>query len=285
MAVSRRVGLEAGIFAIALVVAACGDSEGDKEKDSGGGVGSPEASTGSNGGGDGGFQLPPIEIADLDDNVAGKPCTEDTECKGTGALCLDGTCSGVCESNKNCGAGGSCVQPFAGQNGLCSKVCKENSECAQGLDCRAGLDFDDVINTIEDAGISTIDAGVEVRNIPKTCGGSLGIVQIADGVVSTPCSDDTVCAPGMCIRNINLLEQFPNGYCTGKCLEDKDCGSGGVCYKDLLTAFTQTDGRCLAGCTTSTSCKNGLTCRTSSFIDERSYCLPGSAATTGDAGM
>ena len=34
MAVSRRFGLGAGIFAIAFVVAAaCGDSEGDKEKD------------------------------------------------------------------------------------------------------------------------------------------------------------------------------------------------------------------------------------------------------------
>jgi Cys-rich repeat protein len=280
MAVSRRFGLGAAIFTFALVVAACGDSEGDKDKDDGGPANSPEASTGN--GQDAGFVLP-VEIADLDDNVAGKPCTADSECKGTGALCLDGTCSGICESNKDCGAGGSCVQPFAGQNGLCSKVCKENTDCAQGLDCRAGLDFDDVIRTIEDAGISTIDAGIDLRSIPKTCGASLGIVQIGDGVVSTPCSDDKACAPGMCARDVNILEQFPNGYCTGKCLEDKDCGSGGVCYKDPLTAFTNTDGRCLAACSSTTSCKHNLVCRTSTFIDEKSYCLPGTTA-AGDAG-
>jgi hypothetical protein len=264
-----------------VVAAACGDSGGgDDDNDAGGGA-TKDASTPT---GDGGFMLPQIEIADLDDNVAGQPCAENSECKGTGALCLDGTCTGVCESNKNCGAGGSCVQPLADQNGLCSKVCQQNSDCASGLDCRAGLSFDDVINAIEDAGVSTVDAGVDLRNVPKTCGASLGIVQLGDGVVSTPCSEDSACKPGMCERSINLLEPFPNGYCSGKCLENKDCGAGGVCYKDLFTAVTSTDGRCLAGCSSNADCKHNLVCRSSAFIDDKTYCLPGTAA-TGDAGM
>jgi hypothetical protein len=285
MAVSRRFGL--GLFAITLFVAACGDGGGDdKEKDA-----APPSTDGGTRGGTGqdGGLIPVIEIADLDDNTAGIPCTEDTACKGKAAYCLGGTCTGVCESNKNCGAGGSCVQPVAGENGLCSKVCKADTECGSGQDCRAGFDVGDFTSIFDDlvadAGI-VFDAGIDLRNVPMTCGPTLGVVQLGEGVVGAPCTTDTPCAPGECGTNINFLEQFPNGYCTGKCLKDSDCGAGGVCYKDPLTALSNTEGRCLLGCTAGSTCKHGLACRVSPIIDEKSYCLPAVAnASTADGGV
>jgi hypothetical protein len=282
MAVSRRFGL--GAFTITLLFAACGDGgEGDnKEKDAGASSGRDAATGSSQDGGLG--PLIDIEIAKLDDNSAGALCAANSDCKGTGAYCLDQACSGVCETNKDCGKGGTCVQPFAGQNGLCSKLCTENADCDKGQDCRAGLDFNDFTAAVEEAGLSTIDAGVALNNVPKTCGASLGIVELADGVVGKACSDNAPCAPGECASNINLVEVFAAGYCTGKCLTDKDCGAGGVCYKDPITAFTGTDGRCLLGCSTSSTCRSGQVCRMSPFIDAKTYCLP-PVATAADAGV
>jgi hypothetical protein len=286
MAVSRRFGL--GAFTITLLLAGCGDSGegGGREKDAGDRT-ERDATTGS--GQDGGAgPLINIEIAKLDDNTAGALCAANSDCKGTGAYCLDQACSGVCETNKDCGKGGTCVQPFAGQNGLCSKLCTENADCDKGQDCRAGLDFDDFTAAVEtaaqEAGIGTIDAGIELRNVPKTCGASLGIVELPDGVVGKACSDDTPCAPGECAPSVNIVELFPAGYCTGKCLVDKDCGAGGVCYKDPITGLFGTDGRCLLGCSTSATCRSGQVCRTSAFIDTKMYCLP-PVATATDAGV
>jgi hypothetical protein len=278
MAVSRRFGLGVGAFAITAVLVACGDSEGGKDKDAG-----PARDGSTAGGGDGGGPLIDIAIAQLDDNTAGTFCETSADCKGSEVYCVDNACTGVCENNKNCGAGGTCVQPVAGQNGLCGKLCKQNSDCGEGLDCRSGFDFGDLISAVEDAGIMPIDAGIDLRNVPKTCGASLGVVELPDGVVGTPCTNATPCEPGECATNINFLEPFPNGYCTGKCLADSDCGSGGICYKDPITALGGLEGRCLLGCSSSASCRSGQVCRVSPIIDSKSYCLP-PAANTVDAG-
>jgi Cys-rich repeat protein len=261
MEVTRHFGL--GGLAGAVLLLACGDDGKDK------------ATTSGDAGQSGGQPAAPIiEIAQLADNTSGSACTTEADCKGTGAICLDGTCTGVCESNKNCGAGGSCVQVIAGQNGLCGKVCNEDTECGAGLACRAGLDFGDVFSLARDAGIEGIDAGVDLRNIPKTCGPSLGIVQLPDGVVSKPCTNDSACAPGQCETNLYIFEPLPNGYCSGKCLADSDCGSGAVCFKDIATQIAGLDGRCLLPCSGGSACPHSLVCRVSAWLDSRSFCLP-----------
>jgi hypothetical protein len=216
-----------------------------------------------------------LPIAKLDDNSAGTPCKENTDCKGTEAYCgLNGACTGLCDTNDDCGKGGTCITPLGGLTGICGKVCKADSECGKGLDCRAGIDFDDLTAMAADAGFSAIDAGVDLHNVPMTCGVSLGVVQLGDGVVGTACTSDTTCAPGECAANINIFESFPGGYCTGKCLVDKDCGASGVCYKDPFTSALGAEGRCLLGCSTNASCRSGQVCRVSAIIDSKSYCLP-----------
>jgi hypothetical protein len=308
MAVSMRWKLRTAAAVAALAFGACGGESKSKDEDEkdGGPVTRSDAG-GGGGAGDAGFQVP---IAQLNDGVAGKPCMADGDCAGTETSCLFGACSGTCESNANCGSGGTCVKAVRGaygQYGACAKVCTAKSDCSGEQDCREGIEtgsiFSDLVGAVQDAGISLGDAGldVDVTNLPKTCGPSLNTVDLPDGLVSTPCTGAAQCMPGECATDINLLLTFPNGYCTGACLTDDQCGAGAACYKDPGTALLKGAGRCLATCsgTGTSTCKHGLVCRTSQLLFEsapRSYCLPAvpdagvpssdaGGATTGDAGV
>lgn len=293
MAVSMHWKLTvAAAAAAALTVAACGDdSKGGDDKDSGTQDGGSKPDATVMGGNDASLSLP---IADLDDGVSGKPCMADNECAGTNGYCLLGVCSGACQNDGNCGAGGTCTKPVSGGDGACVKICMGNADCVQGQDCREGIElgaiFEGIAGAVADAGIA-LDAGnVQVSNLPKTCGPSLGTVDLPDGVVGKACTMHTQCTPGECLSDINIFEEFPSGYCSGKCISDGQCGKGAVCYKNPLAALTKTDGRCLLTCTTQAECPSSLTCRTSdALLDPKKYCLSTppvrpDAGTTQDAG-
>jgi hypothetical protein len=264
-----------------LALGACGGDEkvvdGDNKADTG-----PVTGGGKDSGPAAGDAGPLLPIANLDDGVAGSVCKANTDCKGSNAQCLGSACTGTCETDKNCGAGGDCVLAVAGQPGLCAKICTGTSDCMSGQDCRENIALGDAINdvltVVQDAGISLagLDAGVEVRNLPKTCGESLGTVQLANGTVGKACSTNDMCAPGECITSLNIALALPAGYCTGKCLSDDQCGAGGVCYKDLGSAFFKLEGRCLLACSGSASgCRAGQECRSSqALLDSKTYCLP-----------
>ncbi|HEX6245609.1 MAG TPA: hypothetical protein VFZ61_32015 [Polyangiales bacterium] len=281
---STRWRLRTAATLAALALGACGGGEGGggEQKDAGDN-GSPtrDGSTPAPGmDGGAGFEVP---VADLDDNVAGKPCTEDSQCSGTNAACV-GSCTGACETDDNCGAGGTCVKALGGalgQYGACARKCSQKSDCSDGQDCREGVAagdiFGDFLGAARDAGISLDDSGVDVSNLPKTCGPAFMTVDLPDGVVGKPCTMAAQCTPGACDRDINLLIQFPNGYCSGGCLSDGQCGKGGVCYKNPGAELLKLEGRCLLGCSGPSDCSNGLVCRSSQLLLEstpRNYCLP-----------
>lgn len=282
--------------AVTLAYGACGGGDEKEAEDGGKDSTSPEAGSRSDAGLGGAGDAALFEFADLDDGVSGKACTADSDCGGKGGACSDGTCTGFCEANVNCGAGGTCVSPIRNRPGLCSKVCKSKSDCASSLDCREGLDLGDIVGDfagqLADAGVELdSDSGIDdVANLPKTCGMSLGTVDLPNGIVGTPCTTDTQCGPGLCLSNINGLEPFSAGYCSGKCLTNDQCGTGGVCYKDPITEALKLEGRCLLGCSggSATGCRTGQVCRISDIIDDDSYCLPPvpvvDAGTTTDAG-
>ena len=292
MAISRRFGLRAVAIAVTFVVGACADDKGKTNEDRDAGP-TMDAMTSEPTRLDAASMM--IEIADLDDNVAGSTCSTDGDCKGTNATCFDSICTGFCESNKNCGGGGTCVQAVPGVTGVCGKVCSTSADCESGQDCRDGLELEDIFSQISDAvrdaGLE-VDGSIDVRNVPKTCGPSLGLVTLPDGVVGKACTGSAACAPGECVTDINIIERLPAGYCTGRCLQDSQCGTGGVCYKNpVLTAFDGA-GRCLLGCTTSASCRSNQVCRTSFGIDgnSKSWCLApppdaGTPQTANDAGV
>jgi hypothetical protein len=290
MAVSLRWKLVTAAATAAFALSACGGESGDKEKDSGPGE-QRDGGTGPNGSIDAGtFEVP---IADLDDNVAGKVCTVDGDCKGTNGSCLLGAFTGTCENNGNCGAGGTCVKAIGGSllggYGACAKTCSQKSDCGEGQDCREGVDtgdlFGELLGAAAEAGIGLgSDSGIDVNvmNLPKTCGPAFMTVTLPDGVVGKPCTDAAQCTPGSCAANVNLVIPFPNGYCTGGCTEDAQCGKGGVCYRDPASALLKTEGTCLLGCSNASACSHGLSCRSAPLLfDERTYCLP----PVPDAGM
>lgn len=298
MAVSLRWKLVTAAAAAACALSACGgESGGDSEKDSGPGEQRDTGTGGPTGSLDAGvFEIP---IADLDDNVAGKVCTVDADCEGTNGSCLLGSCTGTCENDGNCGAGGTCVKAIGGSllggYGACAKTCSQKSDCGEDQDCREGVQagdlFGELLGAVAEAGIPLdSDAGIDVNvmNLPKTCGPAFMTVTLPDGVVGKPCTDATPCAPGVCATNVNLVVPFPNGYCSGSCTEDAQCGKGGVCYRDPASALLRTEGTCLLGCTSASDCRDGLTCRSSQLLfEERRYCLPSlpdAGAPMGDAG-
>lgn len=297
MAVSMRLKLmAAAAAAAALTFGACGGESNNSDDDNKDGGTSAAQDSGAKtdattaGGADASLEIP---IADLDDGVAGKPCMADKDCAGKNASCLFGACTGACDSNANCGAGGSCVSAVRNQTGACVKVCTSNSECMQGQDCREGIAVSDILDdfagAVAEAGVSFegIDAGVDVQvsNLPKSCGPSLGTVELPDGVVGKTCTGAAQCAPGGCLTVLNLgAERFPSGYCSGKCISDSQCGAGGACYKNPLAAAIKTEGDCLLGCKQSSDCRANQTCRTSEFLfDSKMYCFPNAVAAP-DAG-
>jgi hypothetical protein len=280
---SMRWRLKTAATLAALVLGACGgggnSGDNDENKDAGGGGATRDGSTPASSMDAGtGLELP---VAQLDDNVAGKPCTADTECKGTNATCPLGACTGVCETDDHCGAGGTCLKAgggsVLGQYGSCVKRCSEKSNCSEGQDCRENIDLGDLfgqaLDFARDAGISLDDAGLEVSNLPKICGPALKVVDLPDGVVGKPCSMNAQCAPGTCEDNVDLFEAFPNGYCSGACTENSHCGAKGVCHKNLLAGVFKTEGVCLLGCSGPSDCSNGLACRTSQLLGTGSFCL------------
>lgn len=280
MAVSMQWKLLAAAAALsALAFGACGDdkSDGNNDKvDGGGGAG------GDGGGGGGGI----VPIADLDDNVAGSPCKANSDCKGTNATCgkdpsdteTVAACTGACDTDANCGVGGTCVKAITvgGVPGLCAKVCSGASDCSADLECRMGVDIGSIIdqlgNLAGDAGLP--DAGGATQNVPTTCQTKLESVNLANGIVGKACAEDTECGEGTCRKSL-LGTTYTGGYCTGDCYEAASCGNTGGCGRSGILATLGAPGSCLLKCTANSDCRTGYTCRESvNFYGAGTYCLP-----------
>jgi hypothetical protein len=284
MAVSMQWKLLAAAAALsALAFGACGDDKEDPKP-------SDKSDSGTNNNGS------PIDIANLDDGVAGSPCTKNADCKGTNASCAKdpmdtesvAACTGACETDANCGAGGTCIKPitFAGVPGICAKVCSGGSECGADLECREGVDLGSVADMLGsllgDAGVGDAGGGGgATQNVPKTCQGKLETITLDNGVVGKACTDDAACGEGTCRKN--LLATYPGGYCTADCYDSTTCGNTGSCARPGLLAALGAPGSCLLKCTSVSDCRTGYECRESvNFFGPGKFCLP---AQPTDAGV
>lgn len=262
--------------ALTLAFAACGDDEKKDGENNGGGQRN-DAGGGLGGLFDGGLDL----TADLDDNVAGSACTVNEDCAGTNAVCSittaeKGYCSGVCNTDSNCGAGGKCITVanlFDTPLSFCAKTCSSDNECDPDLECRKTVDlrgvFDQVVEFL-DGGVE----GVDVEETPTICQEKAGTVQLANGAVGKACTADNAsseCGGGTC--ETSFLN--PGGYCTGMCLEDSDCGNTGGCARDFVSATLGLPGSCRLKCTSDSDCREdeNYACTTSQeLFGPGSYC-------------
>lgn len=293
MAVSMQWKLLAAAAALsALAFGACGD---DKSEPSDNG----NKDAGSGGPSDAGGGIGNNIISDLDDGVSGKACSAVADCGGKNTRCdigtgqTEGTCSGTCQNDGQCGAGGKCISvTVLGQTiGSCQKPCSGASECSSGQECRAGADVEGAIGRLTDGGIG-IDASVDMsstcQTIPKT-------MQLAADIAGKACTADTACGAGRCMTEykftvfgVTLFTQpFPAGYCTGYCTENAQCGAGAGCFGG--SAANGVTGNCLKTCTAHTDCRTEYACNSfgrpgMTNASDPKYCIPGER-TSPEAGV
>ncbi len=173
------------------------------------------------------------------DALHGAPCQSPGECLG--GLCLseqeawpEGSCSGGCLQNADCGEGASCR--MLGDDPLCFPNCSEAEGCREGYicdidwnvclpDCRLGWNCADLVCAEEDG-----------RCVPAPGTREVGEL----------CTDFGECAEGLC------LSEWGEGYCSGHCISDEECGAKGVCR--ILEGV----GLCLREC--AEGCREGYLC-------------------------
>jgi hypothetical protein len=241
-----------GLHLVAMLAACGGDDDDSKQQ----GV------TAGQGGGTAVLSLPA--------RTAGKACAQDADCvngscahqvlNGTallGATSADapgGYCTAGCLTNAECGEGGACLG--AGQatgaagggtsRGLCYASCPATDSCREGYRC-----------------ISSFGAPISAPNgVNGSCRPAPVTDKLPDSVVGSMCSVDDDCSGGSCMLTDMFsanMSGYPGGYCTGRCLEDADCGVAGVCSPALLGGA----GTCYRKCEDDSDCdREGYRCRT-----------------------
>lgn len=178
--------------------------------------------------------------------VVGAQCAANEDCSGGTCMTTTqaaqfpgGYCTGRCLANSDCGEGAECAAGFGG-TGTCYKTCSADTECREGYRCRT-------------AGFGQ---GGSKRCIP-------GADPLADGVVGKACTADAECggAAMSCVTTTGNAA-LPGGYCSVSCVDNVDCGAGGVCIGGVGGAAT---GYCYKSCATATDCRQGYACEDLSF--------------------
>jgi hypothetical protein len=151
-------------------------------------------------------------------------------------------------------------------------ACDGNNEVDAGRD--AGMD---------DAGMGELDAGssdggIDAGSTDQDAGPDAGMMDAGPrNMLGEPCTVNANCGEGtspqcwpMFLGNNPDLIDVPDGYCSSRCGDDGDCGSG-VCVN-----FGGTIGRwCLRDCTGGTECREGSTQYACVFGNAGTdYCLP-----------
>jgi hypothetical protein len=89
-----------------------------------------------------------------------------------------------------------------------------------------------------------------------------GADPLRDGVVGSACGGDADCggAAMSCATSLGTgRSNAPGGYCTQRCVDTSDCGSGGTCVGGLGGTGTAS-GTCYKNCTGASDCRDGYTC-------------------------
>lgn len=115
--------------------------------------------------------------------------------------------------------------------------------------------------TKQDAAVQTeSDAGATPRTPARPMRGS----GLADGRVGRACRSASDCGGGSCMTTIPIANTpYPDGYCTGQCNRDEECGERGVCVPGLFGRA----GSCYLGCDDAHPCeREGYRCRVVSNV-------------------
>lgn len=236
----------AGVLACwtGIIVSACGS---DDKNSSGGAAGMSN----------------PTNPIIFTDNTSGKACTANADC-GNGEcrkefagiqllgqaaqVAPGGYCTFKCNLSADCGAGGVCVGT---PESLCLASCTAASDCRDGYRC---VDSDG-------QAISASGSSGTCRIAPETD-------SLTGKVVGNACTTNDNCGGGTCSASM-LGQQYPEGYCTGRCLEDSECGQQALC----VAGFPGAAGTCFRSCSTDSECgREGYRCRGD---DSAKVCLPG----------
>jgi hypothetical protein len=223
---------------------------------------------------------PDVLLASLAADVAGSPCTNDADCEGTNARCTPGapgavrSCTGRCTSDEHCGENGTCLEVArlgTATVSFCQKLCSSHDECDSALQCNRAFNLSAVL-----LDFSNLLSGADVLSDERTtiCQEKPDTAMIDDGAVGRACSEG--CPGGTC--NAFPSPLTPGGYCTGKCLEDEQCGENGACVRDVATRTLGLPGMCLLRCTEHSECRqsDGYGCYPLLWVlpDMRKYCVP-----------
>ncbi len=250
-----------GLSVLALGMQACtDDAQQDSVKEN---VGADDGATGGSTAGDAGekpaegtIKIPGDDAGTsptmLPAGVVGTKCSEAADCGGSGAQCeksltggalgqlignsppTEGYCTAACTSDAECGEGGLCFGYFEQFGpGECRKPCSKDADCGRN---------DNECATLVNPPL-TVGGGMTIE-VPDTCQPKTVAVSYTDQV-GKACSTNADCN-GKCAMG----QFFPDGYCSGGCFSNADCGAGGVCRMNLYGE----GGDCFESCKADSDC-------------------------------
>lgn len=124
-----------------------------------------------------------------------------------------------------------------------------------------------------DAGVSAGKGGTGGRggrggsSAAGTGGTASMVTPLPDKTAGKSCDENKDCGSGTCLTTLPgafgaPMVEAPGGYCTGGCMTDADCGSGGSCAGAFagIAGIGATLGSCLKGCATDGDCRDGYRC-------------------------
>jgi hypothetical protein len=187
------------------------------------------------------------ETNKVEPGVVGIACTSEADCSGGWCMANSqltqfpgGYCTGSCLADSDCGEGAECSEGLGGP-GTCYRTCEADADCGRdGYRCRANA---------------------FAPNAAKRC--VPGAEPLADGIVGSACASDEECGgAAMSCITMNGDRVLPGGYCSGGCVEDIDCGAGGICIGSFAGAGT---GFCYLSCASVADCREGYVCESVGF--------------------
>lgn len=129
---------------------------------------------------------------------------------------------------------------------------------------------------VADHSIGMLAGDAPSGEVSETAAGSCQVAPATDALVGSiagaACSNDADCGPGRCdSEDPHGAGRYPGGYCSGRCLQDSDCGDAGRCRQQVGEVV----GACYRVCETDPDCgREGYRCREQS-PDGAKICQPG----------
>ncbi|MCA9538267.1 MAG: hypothetical protein KC620_05235 [Myxococcales bacterium] len=206
----------------------------------------------------------------------GEVCTAERECQG--AACLDdedgeGFCSGMCNTDDDCGPGAYCdIINFgisAEPGSAPAQICIQGERTGSGRNCQVDADCAAAGNVAEEACEYYISGQLEGGRYVEEPHAAGRCAAIPNNAVDygAQCSGVQPChTESLCLRSTGN-----NTFCSEVCRDTRDCAAGSVCFAlDLGGAaggvcvpanLIGAAGSSLAACSNDTDCGDAEHCR------------------------